>query len=128
MFDLNRVTYWGRSISGNWVRVNLKQEYYIKNVMIYQHSATNYRPKTISFDFLNKIEFNATLNNTLGWNKITLPSNIISNYINLTVKSKYGGGTWIAISELIVIGCRRGIYLNEINYTTQNLVKKTDSK
>ena len=76
--------------------------------MIHQPSNAGYRAENVSLQISNETIFNFTLNDENNWNKIVLASNISSNHINLTAKSKYGGGKWVEFLEIKVFGCHIG--------------------
>ena len=103
-------SYWGGYLNKNWVntKINFEKAYLIKTVMIHQFPPSNYWTKDVSLQFANEMKFKATLNNIVGWNEITVPSNTISNYLNLTLDSEYGSDKWVGINEIKILGCRRG--------------------
>ena len=106
-------SYWGGYLNKNWVntKINFEKAYLIKTVMIHQFPPSNYWTKDVSLQFANEMKFKATLNDTVGWNEITVSSHTISNYLNLTLEGEYGSDTWVAISEIKILGCRTGTIL-----------------
>ena len=99
---------WGFYYIPKWIQLNLRERYRIHSLMIFQSSVARYRAENVSLQISNDSISNFTLNDINGWNKIILPKNIHSNYVNLTVKSKYGSGNWVGVPQIQVVGCRIG--------------------
>ena len=113
LFDTEILNYWGSHDTNDWVRINFKEEYYIKSVNISPSSTPLHpkdRPKNVSLEFSNGKEFKTQLQHDIkDWDEIVLPPNIISNYLNLSVKSLHDNTNWFGLNEIVVLGCRKGI-------------------
>ena len=117
LFDMKHNSYalwkdsWGANKFGDWAQLNLDNIYHINSIRIHHYTPHNYyRPKNISLQFADGAELNTKLKDQPFWNDVFLPSHVISNYINITIKSKYSsrGGTWTFLSEVQVFGCSSG--------------------
>ena len=51
-----------------------------------------------------------------GWNEILLPSDIISNYLKVTLKSTWDGNDFSLMPEIQIIGCESGNHYNFVKY------------
>ena len=112
MFDGKRGTMWGtRSNFGgvyDWVNFNLRERYLIKKVRINYYDS--YGPNNINLQFSN-----GSLSHTLSrgqsgaynkgkWEDILIKSNIVSDYLKLTVENKYFN-TDTFLDEIELVGC-----------------------
>ena len=104
--------YWGGHCSTqNWIntQINFDKAYLIKGVMIHQYPKdSSYWTKDVSLQFSNEMKVHATLDNTVGWNEIKVPTHTISKYLNITLEGGCGSDNWVAINEIKILGCRTG--------------------
>ena len=94
------------SNSEEWIRLNLKQDFYITSVRFFQPTSSYNRMKNIVIKFLDAPMYSYTLNNKEGWNRLTITNATVSRYLVIKSQSYYYEYEWTReIPEIEVFGC-----------------------
>ena len=101
-------SYWRSSYQDNspWIKIVLRDEYYVKILKILQTHIAKYRFKDTIIEFSDGSQFNHTLSNQNNWITVQLPDNIRSHFVKLIQKT--GWGSYVGISEIQAFGYRTG--------------------
>ena len=96
------VTPWTSNNDNDWVQLNLAGKYYIKRLKFFKHSygfsRTLYLQLPDGSGFQHQLKYSSTLD------EVILPSTIISNHLNLSIK----GPGKIYVEEIQMFGCHAG--------------------
>jgi len=91
----------------DWFQMNLNKSYYIETIKFFQPNRPYFRSKGIEIKFANETMFNTELEGVSGWNEVLLPSDIISNYLKVTLKSTmHDVVRYSLMPEIKIIGCK----------------------
>ena len=66
--------------------------------------------------FANEKIIEKELKDISGWNEILLPSDIVSNYLKVTLKSAFEGNYFSLMPEIQIIGCESGNHYDFVKY------------
>ena len=97
-----------------WIRLDLDDDYFIKNLQVRQ--ASNHMVKSITVVFSDYTEVRRKLEDVSDkWLDVHLPPNITSSYINITTMRENRTNGHMAIGQVRVRGCHPGTYLTSVS-------------
>ena len=97
-----------------WIRLDLDDDYFIKNLQVRQ--ASNHRVKSITVVFSDYTEVRRKLEDVSDkWLDVHLPPNITSSYINVTTMRDNRTDARMRIGKVRVRGCHPGTYLRSVS-------------
>ena len=97
-----------------WIRLDLDDDYFIKNLQVRQ--ASNHKVNSITVVFSDYTEVRQKLEEVSNkWVDVHLPLDITSSYINITTMRENRTEARMAIGQVRVRGCHPGTYLTSVS-------------
>ena len=97
-----------------WIRLDLDDDYFIKNLQVRQ--ASNHKVRSITVVFSDYTEVRQKLEEVSDkWLDVHLPPNITSSYINITTMRDNRTDARMRIGKVRVRGCHPGTYLTSVS-------------